>query len=145
MDLKSFKSDTAKESEGVWQPIGEGTEFLIARMNNPATKAAFRKMTSRYRGQALEMMPERKQEEIYARVLADTVLLDWRETVGGKLAEHTITLDSKKVKFSPEKAFEILSDPAYGDLLQIVRIYTEDGAAYRENAIEEASGNLPAA
>ena len=145
MDLKDFRTDTTKEVEGVWQPIGDGTEFLIARMSNPTTKAAFRRVTSRYKGQALEMMPEWKQEEIYARVLADTVLLDWRETVDGKVAEHTITLDGKKVKFSADKAFEILSDPAYKDLLQVVRIYTEAEEAYRENAIGEAEGNSPAA
>ena len=141
MDLRDFKADPVKGSEGVWQPIGEGTEFLIARMNNPACKALFRRLAGRYKGAALDMLPDKKQEEIYARVVAETVLLDWRETVDGKLREHTVTLDGKQVKHTTEVAFEILSDPDYEDLLQIVRIYAEDSEAYREQAIEDAEGN----
>ena len=145
MDLKQFKTDPAKESEGVWQPIGEGTEFRIARMNNPACKAALNKYTSRYKGPALDMLPAKKQDEIYAKVLAETVLLDWRETVDGKVRAHTVTLDGKEVTYSTEAATELLSDPDYPDLLAIVRIYADDAEAYRQQAIEEASGNSPAA
>jgi len=145
MDLKQFRTDPTKEAEGVWQPIGEGTEFLIARMNNPACKAAFRKYAGRFKGPALDMLPANKQDEIFAKVIAETVLLDWRETVDGKVRAHTVTLDGKAVKYSPEAGLDLLSDPNYSDLLQIVRIYADDAEAYREQAIEEASGNSPAA
>ncbi len=145
MDLQQFKTDPVKGAEGVWQPIGEGTEFLVARMNNPACKAAFKKYAGRYKGPALDMLPTKKQDEIFAKVLAETVLLDWRETVDGKVRAHTVTLDGKKVVYSTEAATKLLSDPDYPDLLAIVRIYADDSEAYREQAIEEAEGNSPAA
>jgi len=145
MDLKHFKTDAAKEQDGVWQPIGEGTEFLIARMNNPACKAAFKKHAGRFKGPALDMLPAKKQDEIYAKVLAETILIDWRETVGGKVRQHSVTLDGKKVAYSVEAATALLSDPDYSDLLSIVRIYAEDADAYREHALEEAVGNSQAA
>jgi len=145
MDLKQFKTDPEKQADGVWQPIGEGTEFLIARMNNPACKAAFKKYAGRYKGPALDMLPAKKQDEIFAKVLAETVLIDWRETVGGKLRAHTVTLDGKKVTYSTEAAMELLGDPNYSDLLSIVRIYADDAEAYRDQAIGEASGNSPSA
>ena len=84
----------------------------------------------------MEMMPEWQQEEIYARILADTVLLDWRETVDGKVAEHTITLESKKVKFAAYKALESLSDSVYKSLLTVVGRDTAAYAVYREYETE---------
>jgi hypothetical protein len=145
MDLKQFKTDPAKQADGVWQPIGEGTEFLIARMGNPACKAAFKKYAGRYKGAALDMLPTKKQDEIFAKVMAETVLIDWRETVDGKVRAHTVTLDGKRVTYSAEAAMALLSDPDYLDLLSIVRIYADDAEAYREDAIKEDSGNSPSA
>lgn len=139
MDIRSFKTDAAKETEGVWQPLGDGVELLIARMNNPACKRAFRRHAGRFKGMALELLPAEKQDEIYARVMAETVLLDWRETVDGDVRPHTITEDGKAVTYSADEAFRVLT--AYPDIRDVVRIYAESADAYREEAIGDAAGN----
>ena len=146
MDLKHFKTDPTLVSEGVWHSMMDGSvEFLLARFGNPECSAAFVKMQSRYNEVALKMMPAKKQQEIYARIVADTVLLDWRETVDGTVRAHTVTIESKQVEFSTEAARELLGDPNYAELLKTVQALSEQLEAYREQATEEAEGNSPAA
>lgn len=130
MDIRKLATDEALETEGVWQPIGEGAEVKVARFGNPKSARLFQRYTRPYRRQIDNgTMDPKKQEEILARVMAESVLLDWRG----------FHLGDEEVEYSTERAFEFLRD--YRELRELVKDYAEDAEAYRQESLEDAEGN----
>lgn len=101
MDITKFRTDEEKERKGVWIPIGDGAELLIARWGNPEmVKTSERLMEppeikQAYRHGALS---EEKALEINIETMAESILLDWRG-----LEEK-----GKSIQYSKAKAIELL-------------------------------------
>lgn len=130
MDLKDLRNSPELEAEGVWQPAGGDTEILVARWGNPRSTRLFQSLTRPYRRQIDNgTMDPKKQTEILCKVVAQTILLDWKN----------LREDGVELEYSTDEAFRVLQE--YDELLQLVRDYAEDAEAYRERELEESEGN----
>ena len=101
MDLKSFETDKQLEVDGVWVDIGDddGTQLLVARIGNDNYNRLIRTKLKPYRNLLQRnAMPEPTQEKILTEVLAETILLDWKN----------LKYNGKKVAYSPARACELL-------------------------------------
>lgn len=80
MDLKkAFATDEQKEIEGVWIEIGENAELLIARAGNPKYNKLLEKLQKPHRAAiARDRLPINVARKMIIEVLAETVLLDWK-------------------------------------------------------------------
>lgn len=130
MDIKNLKTNLDLESEGVWQPAGEGCELKIARFGNPLSSRLFSRYTRPYRRQIDNgTMDPDKQMEILCRVLAESILLDWRGLKEG----------GKVLKYSTEEAKRVLIE--YRELRELVEDYAKDAEAYRDSELEDSEKN----
>lgn len=101
MDLfKTFKTDEAKEQEGVWVPLDETTRLRIARMKNARYKAALQR---KLEGQKFQVRAQAMTDEAYQKILnevvAETILVDW----------EGITEQGVPLPYSVENAMHLLT------------------------------------
>jgi len=132
MDLAEVKVDRKTQNEGVWVEHDMTTSFLIARMGNPKFKTRFNALMAphqrKYEAGKLDM---EMQGQIMARAVSETILLDWRG----------LTLDGKEIKYSKERAFEILSDATAEEFLALILEYAQDNERFRNEKLETSSKN----
>ena len=132
MDLAEVKVDRKTQNEGVWVAHDMTTSFLIARMGNPKFKTRFNSLMAphqrKYEAGKLDM---EMQGQIMARAVSETILLDWKG----------LTLDGKEIKYSKEKAFEILSDATAEEFLALILEYAQDNERFRNEKLETSSKN----
>jgi len=139
MDLCRFKSDRSAEDDGVWVALdgsaaGDGASVKLARIGNRRYREAMQRRMKPYR-RALRAgtLEDATAERITAEVLAETVLLDWRD----------LELDGTPLAYSPERARELLLDPALRDFRDLIVEMASDIELYRQQEQEEAEKNLP--
>ena len=132
MDLRKFASNATKEREGVWIDLDETTKVKIARMDNPAFKKAMQRELGPYK-QAVRSgtLSEQQSEKIMAKVLAETILVDWKG----------MTEEGKELAYSVDEAQRILSAPHLQDFRKMVVSFSEDAALFREAELEDAEKN----
>lgn len=130
-DLKrAFEVDSRKEIEGVWQELGNGAAILVARLGNPEFRKAYNRIPN-----ATKKMIENETLEndvgmkIYAGVIADTVLLDWKN----------ILLDGKQLKYTRENAIKVLLD--YPQFQNLVLELSQSLELFRTEELEEKAKN----
>ena len=102
--LSQFRLDNDKSTEGIWRKFGAGIEVKIARMHNPD----FNKYYEEIRGPHLSQIRSRSIDmetsvDLMKRAVARWIIRDWKNLEDEK---------GKAIKYSPEKAYEIISDPA---------------------------------
>lgn len=97
--LNKYKTDKTAELNGVWIEVDDGVEWLIARLNNEKAREMRRRLEKPYRSFA--NIPDKANEEILRKVIANTVLLDWKGITDD---------DGKLIPYSPEKAEELLKE-----------------------------------
>lgn len=132
MDLKSLKVNKKKQTEGVWVEHDLQTSFLVARMGNPRFKERFNAlMAPHQRKFDAGKLSAEMSSQIMARAVSETILLDWKG----------LALDGKDVKYSKEKAYEILSDPTAEEFLAVIIEYAQDNENYRNEQLEETAKN----
>lgn len=124
MKLGTVAVDTAKSEDGIWREVVRGTGFecRIARHNNSRFRAA---LESRIIDLSRDSQKEPTAEQYAEATLmafCSCVLVDWRGLEDD---------DDKPIDYSPEKAFEILSDPQYADLRESIESISQDQKAYR--------------
>lgn len=115
-DIEYIAVDPKKASEGTWVSKF-GAKFKIARYSNSEAEAArasaladFYQKLSEKDGAKVDEKDTASLRDIQARVMADHVLLDWKN-LGQK---------GKELKYSPDAAYKILRDPKYQDLFNLV-------------------------
>lgn len=102
--LNSFAIDVEKEETGIWEELG-GMEFLVAKAGNKDWKNLYKKLEAAKFGKS-SRNKERDPEielDILIQCLAKTAVLDWKN----------VTLDGEELKYSKEKAYEILVDKRF--------------------------------
>lgn len=136
MDLSRFKADRSAEDDGVWVALdgSDAASVKLARIGNRRYREAMQRRMKPYR-RALRAgtLDEATAERITAEVLAETVLLDWRD----------LTLDGKALTYSSENARDVLNDPALRDFRDLIVEMASDIELYRQQDREEAEKNSP--
>lgn len=127
MDLLDFHTSGEKAQNGVWIPMGGGTELLIARMDNPKYKAFIQEARQK-RGR--RRATDEETQEVLREAVAKTVLLDWRG----------LTLNDEEVPYSTDYAMKLFKTlPAFLD--QVVNL-AYDETYFREDEIDDVVDQL---
>lgn len=123
--LKAFTTDKNKEEHGVWVKGPDGVEYLIARLGNPrAQKLAERLMRPHRSAQRKGSLDPKVVEAITRKVMAETILLDWRG------------LDTPYSSELGERLFEKLPD-----FSEFIADYAGQMKLFQEEEEEEAQKN----
>ena len=130
--LSQFKQDITKSEEGVKVDLGDGLTVIVARIGNKRYQDFIRKATKPYQ-QAIrnKTLADSVFEKIMNEAMADSILLGW---------EGMEDDQGEVIKYSKEKALEILSDPAYADFKQLVSDLANEQETFRSEAIQETVG-----
>jgi len=132
MDLRKEYGFTDKslESEGVEVEIRSGAIVKVARTNNPKFKEYLRHLLKPYERQMQRRtMDDDLLNDLTLRAVAKHVLLGWKG----------IYLDNKRVKYSPEKAFELMKE--FEDFQEDVVDAASMRETFRAAVVEENTKN----
>lgn len=108
LKLSSIKADLAREESGDWiaYPDWPGVEFNVSSLHAPGYQAArdlvIQRVARKYQGRTV---PADESAAIYGKLYSEHVVHGWR---------------GFDVEYSADKALEILSDPAYRDVVRAV-------------------------
>ena len=101
-------TDPKLAEEGVWIPLPndpDGTECLIAMVGGSKSIAKMQRLREGImRAQRNKPLDEKQQQEVYARSLCGTVLLDWKNMKGAENAD---------IPFTVERAEEMMIDAEF--------------------------------
>ena len=130
MELKDFKTDRDKEKDGVWEDLGDGCSVLVARYGNQAMVNAYRKYPRVLR-QRLEsgQVDDDKSSNIMAKVMADTILLDWKG----------LKEDGKEVPYSKEECVRVLIE--YPDVRLMIFEIANEAQLYHDESVGKTIKN----
>lgn len=131
--LKNLKIDTELESGGVWVDWIQGVQLKIGRANNPAFIAAIQRLSE---PDLEEIRKKDADPEILERAtkgaVAEAILLGWKGIDDD---------NGKPIKYSVEKALELISDPGLRDLYGFVLVYANDSDHYRRKVELDTAKN----
>jgi len=130
MDLsKSYAMDVKASEEGKWIDLDSTTSLLIRRYGCRSFQkylsgllAPHKKATQR------GSLDDDLAEQILTQAIAKEILVDWKG----------LKIDDKEVKYSVEKAVEILSNPVFKEFRDDVVAWSQDFQIFREEEIEDA-------
>jgi hypothetical protein len=102
--LSKFRFDMDKSVQGVWVPFAADIEVKIARLYNPE----FNRYYAEIREPHLTRLRNKNGQdktgaELMKDAVANCIIKDWKNLQDD---------DGKTIKYSPEKALEIISDEA---------------------------------
>jgi hypothetical protein len=133
MDLfNAYAVDEELENNGVWTPVGGGSEFLIARSGNDAYAKLLTRLIDQDR-KTIDLggaIAEAKSNEIMIAVLAESVIRGWRTKIGAQV-NPTITFQGEELPYTPANAVKILSDSRMKDLRKAVIVASENVESYK--------------
>ena len=119
MDLKKeFSFDPDLANSGVWIPIGDGAELLVARMNNDNYRKGLRAALLPYSRRGMTLS-EKQNVEVMTTAASQHVLLGWKG----------LKEDGKELKYSPEEAKRLFDE--YQDFFQLVVGVASDSDQFR--------------
>lgn len=98
-DLTDFKTDTSKETEGVWVDFGGKASIKIASLDNAQFQKAFAAKKAPYDKQRKELSDEEMQD-IMVHCISRYVVLDWKN----------IFEDDKELAYSLDAAERVLNE-----------------------------------
>ena len=132
MNIDVFATDEKAEIEGIWKELGSGAAIKVARDGNPAYAIMLRKETVKHSGiNWTEDLSEKETSDIFNKIRAHTILLDWR---GIEEVKDVL------VPYSSEKAFEWLVK--YKEFRKIVISVSLNFDNYRAKQEKEVKANI---
>lgn len=135
LDLfKEFATDLEAEVNGKWVKYA-GAEFLIARAYNKNFVDAFKQEVEKNKAKMDKLEGEEADDlsrQIFATVLADTILLDWKGDIGFK---------GHPMKYSKANAKAILSDKSMRDFVEFISKESQDIDNFRAEIEKEQEKN----
>lgn len=144
---KSYKTDTASETEGVWADVGFSAafkapiSFKLARMS-PANKVYAAELERAYRpheaAQAAGTLDTELGNSIFREVFCNTIIKDWRNVSKEEFTGEAADADTQAV-FSAEDAFKLLT--LLPELEKVLIEKAKSLAAYTEAAQEAKAKN----
>lgn len=135
LDLGKFETDLDKEINGTWEELEGDAKLLIARAGNPNYQRLYRAIPAGVR-QAIDddRVTDDEVRKHIATLLSETVLLDW----------DGLTVNGKEIKYTKEKAYEILADPKYKNFSLTVTTLARDQAVFAVKQEDTNVKNSPA-
>lgn len=129
--LASTKADLRREEEGDWvaipDPEWDGVRFQVRSLDYPAYTVARDKLYKRWgKVYNTEPIPQRVRTSEIGKLFARHILLGW---------------EGFDVPYSPEKAAELLADPAYRELVQKVEWAAAKLSQVEVEQIEDVAKN----
>ncbi len=135
MDLSAFRTSRRRELEGTWVPLDgaeDGASIKLARVGNPKYRELMQTRLKPFRrAMRAGTLPDDTLERVTTEVLADSVVLDWRN----------LLLDGEKIPYSRDATIRLLSDPDLRDFRDFIVEAASDIAHYREQDLEDAEKN----
>ena len=101
---KEYNTDSKKEEEGVWEPMGGDCKVLVAAWNNPKFDEALAAQPRQIRRRIDRgKLSDADDREIMVVVVADTILLGWKNLLDdGKEIKYTKALAAKMLAKHPK-------------------------------------------
>lgn len=131
MDLQKFRSDPAKEVEGIVVPVGEDAWVRVARHGNRKYQTYLQEATKPLRrGLQLGTVKDEEVDAVVARAMARHILLDW-----GGLKEG-----GKELPYSRENAERLLTAPNYKEFRNFIADIATDQQMFRDQELAESAG-----
>ncbi len=131
--FSNFKVNKDKAENGVWFEFAPGFSLKVARFNSPKVQNYMRKKQKPYLRQINKgTLDEETSRNILRKTLSKFCLLGWKGLIDD---------DGKEIKYSEEKAFELLAEPDFlSEVIEIVQS-RETFQDLDEADLEEATGN----
>ena len=131
--LSQFKTDINLERNGVWVPVGNGLEFLIARQGSPRFDQEVSRLTGGTGGIQTKhnLIDVEDMQEMLLIATARACLLNWKN-----MQEDDGVTD---IVYSADRSEAILR--MYPDLYRFVSEVSTNSAMYREKVAETNAGN----
>ena len=127
MEYNNYKVDRTKSEDGVWMEY-DGAQFKIARFGNPQFVKYAEALRRPYQRQIDNgTLSVEKQTELGAKAMARYILLGW----------EGFTVDGKEVKYSEDKALELLSHPDADEFRNVISSLSQDVEAFREDKVSQ--------
>ena len=123
---KEYNTDSKKESEGVWEPMGGDCKVLVAAWGNPKYQAAIDGQPRQIRRRIDRgKLSDTEDREIMVVVVGDTILLGWKNLLD----------DGKEIKYTKAMAAKILAKHPkfYRDIVAI----SNDESLYQKDDVAE--------
>lgn len=98
-DLADFKTDTSKETDGVWVDFGGEASFKIASLDNAQFQKSFAAKKAPYDKQRKEMT-EDEMKDVMVYCLSRYIVLDWKN----------IFEDETQLSYSVEAAERVIGE-----------------------------------
>lgn len=131
MELKRFKTDKKKETEGTWVNAGEGLQLLVARLTNKQYQEHVRRLGKPHARQirannlSIDII-----NEITRKAVAKHVLLGWKNLQDD---------DGSNIEYTQQKALELLEQ--YADFYDMVLEFAQDVENFQTGEEEDAEKN----
>lgn len=132
MDLsKSYvEIDEKLAEDGVEVDLGEGAAIIVRPMRNEQFKKYLNSLLKPYERRIQQKrMDPKLQDDLTRKAVAKHVLIGWKG----------IEVDGKKVKYTPEKAEELMK--RFDDFQEDVLIAAMSGETFRQEVVEENEKN----
>jgi hypothetical protein len=134
LELTSIAVDPTLSQEGVWADF-LGGRFLLARRGheyNARLGQLYNENLAVIKDKDNAEVSTKKVLEIYQRAFADTVLKDW----------EGITENGKKLEYTPEVGFRILSDPRQAELSTFLEQFSLNHGNYQAAVEAEVANDV---
>lgn len=130
--FKEFETDLDAEIEGEAIQLTNEIVVHVARSQNANHRKALELLTRKHRAQIQNgtIAPE-VIEDIANKAASETLLLNW----------DGIEVDGKKLPYSKENAYKLLSDPKLKDFREQIFIIAGEAATFRKAEIDDAAKN----
>ena len=132
LDINQIAIDPELARKGVWAEYMGGS-FLLAR-RGPEHDARLGQLYNEHEDVIKKEDDEgaRMISYIYQRAFCDTILLDWKNVgMGGKL-----------IKFSPDEAMKIISDPRFTELAVFLEKFSLHHSNYTQLQTAKVAKNV---
>lgn len=131
--LSKLRVDTNKVVNGVWVKYREDIEFLVARNPNPKFNAKLDELFYPHLASIRAKTFDSKLDEaLTLEAVCEFILLDWKGLEDD---------NDKPIKYSKEKAMEIMGNEEYQDIYKFILLMSKSSALYRYQEVEAASKN----
>ena len=128
MKLAKFKQSLVKAETGSTIDMGDGLKVTVARIGCKAYQDVIKKLTAPHqRAIRNKTLDDSVYETIMNKALAETILLGWE----GLEDEH-----GEVIKYSKEKAYELLTDPEYKDFKDAISDLANEQEVFRQAEVE---------
>jgi len=136
--LNRLLIDPKKDVDGVEFPYAEGVVFIVARWGNPRFQQELNRrmlqMTAWERRKLSSGEDDSLNTDTVRTVAGKHILVGWKNLEDA---------DGRDIPYSEEYSVKLCKDPAFGAVYRDIIAFAQEPANYRDEAIEEISGNSP--